>query len=154
MLKRKLNNSAFTLLEVLLASVIFVVTVGGLFATLSAVRAPVTAKQTALVSAVFGKQVLEYLRSQVDAGPTYYNCTNPAQASPPPNGFICTDFSLFLGVHQVPVASFPPSFSIPPNFAAKNPNGLTYTVNCADNSAYPCTNPDQTPHQVTLNIIY
>jgi Tfp pilus assembly protein PilV len=62
-----LTKSAFTLLEVLLASVIFVISVAGVFATLSAVRQPVLQKERSLTAAVFGQQELEILRSQVNA---------------------------------------------------------------------------------------
>jgi len=77
-----LTKRAFTLLEVLLAAVIFVVSVAGIFATLSAVRVPVHQKERALTAAVFGQQVLEGLRSQVSASqinnvsPVCYNYTN------------------------------------------------------------------------------
>ena len=62
-----LRKTAFTLLEVLLASIIFIVSVLGVFSTLSAVRQPVLQKERALTAAVFGQQFLEGLRSQVNA---------------------------------------------------------------------------------------
>src|SRR5208283_5404612 len=62
-----LRKTAFTLLEVLLASIIFIVSVLGVFSTLSAVRQPVMEKERGLTAAVFGQQLLEYLRSQVNA---------------------------------------------------------------------------------------
>ena len=67
---KNLNNTAFSLLEILLAAIIFVISIGGIFATLNAVRAPVANKESALTAAVFGKQVLEALRSQVNAAAT------------------------------------------------------------------------------------
>jgi len=61
------TRSAFTLLEVLLASMIFIVSVAGVFSTISAVRQPVHAKERALTAAVFGQLALETLRAQVNA---------------------------------------------------------------------------------------
>ena len=79
-----------------MAAIIFVLTIAGLFATLNAVRAPVANKENALAAAVFGKQVLEALRSTVNAGASsnYYLVCSPT----------CTDFSLALGPHAVPTA--------------------------------------------------
>lgn len=124
---KNLNNSAFTLLEILLSSIIFVVTVAGLFATLSAVRAPVTTKENALSAAVFGKQVLETLRAQVNAGTFYTACSSTGS-----NGD-CKDFSLSVGTHQM---SLPAGLSWPSaDVNSANANLLTYTVTCPA----PCT---------------
>ena len=73
-----LNNRAFSLLEVLLASIIFVISITGVFITLTALRKPVADKENALAAAILGKQVLEALRSSVNAG-TFYstNCFSP-----------------------------------------------------------------------------
>jgi Tfp pilus assembly protein PilV len=93
-------NSGVTLLEILLASLIFVVSVAGIFATLNAVRTPVKNKTNALSAAVFGKRVLEALRSSVNNGGTYpfYNaCTGGLNP--------CPDFSLSYGIHQISVAT-------------------------------------------------
>ena len=121
---KKLHQQAFTLLEILLASVIFVVSVGGVFITLNSMRRPVADKESALTAAVFGKQVLDALRSQVDARSYYTPCaSNP-----------CTDFSLALGPHQV-TASLPNSLVWPQAIAAENKNILSYTVSCSDGSA-------------------
>ena len=90
---KDLNNIAFTLLEVLLAAIIFVITISGLFVTLNAMRAPVANKETALTAAVFGKQVLEALRDQVStASAANYNTCSSVNAS---DGS-CADFSLSL----------------------------------------------------------
>lgn len=143
-IKFGLNKKAFSLLEILLASVIFVISVTGLFFTLTAVRIPVLNKESALTGAVFGKQVLEALYSRVSASTYYNNCSgqNP-----------CPNFDLSLGVHQVPTASLPAGLIWPIGFAVLNSNVLTYTVSCADGSAAPCTDPDNTARKVDLNII-
>ena len=83
--------SAFTLLEVLLAAIIFVISIGGLFVTLNAVRAPVAQKEQALAAAIYGQQVLNYLRSQVSTGTGYYNTTSWTNSTP------CTLLDLELG---------------------------------------------------------
>jgi len=94
-----LNNEAFSLLEILLAAIIFLVAIAGIFATLNAVRGPVANKENQLAASVFGKQVLEALYSQVSADPsgaaTYYDtCASP-----------CATFDLSVGTHQVPPAA-------------------------------------------------
>lgn len=136
---RKLNNTAFSLLEILLASVIFIVSIGGIFVTLSAVRRPVADKESALSAAIFGKQVLESLRSQVNASTYYGNCSAMNA-----NG-ACVDFSLYLGKHQVPHGTLPLSWPINLEEPNTNMNAITncdtsvaclvYTVSCADSTA-------------------
>jgi len=140
---KNLNNKAFSLLEILLSSIIFIITVGGVFATLNAVRIPVANKENALTAAIFGKQVLECLRSQVDAR-TYYNSCSVVQSP-------CPDFSLSVGSHLVPTTTLNTTEGLywPTGFAAVNPNGLSYSVVCADGSN-PC-NADSS-RQVNLNI--
>jgi len=128
---KNLNNSAFTLLEVLLSAIIFVVSVAGIFASLDSVRTPVANKENELTAAVFGKQVLEGLRSQVSAN-FYASCSFP-------NGDnTCGDFSLYLGKHEIkPVNQ---AITMPAILTASNvcagagiPSGcLSYTVFCGD----------------------
>jgi len=160
---KKINNRAFSLLEILLASIIFIISITGVFITLTAVRKPVADKESALAASVFGKQVLEALRSSVSAG-TFYNSCSSMNA----NGY-CPDFSLSLGKHQVPSGNllsagltWPASLTV----ANTNVNSIThcdtavaclvYTVSCADNnppagSTSSCVNAD-VARQVTLNI--
>jgi Tfp pilus assembly protein PilV len=135
--------NAFSLLEILLASVIFVVAVAGIFGTLSYVRKPVTSRESALSAAVFGKQVLEALRSQVSmaASSNYYSCSTVT--SP------CPDFALSVGQHQVQPAGLPVGLRWPSALVAKNNSCnaqgcLIYTVYCADNlsSTPPCSSND------------
>ena len=125
-----LNNAAFTLIEILLASIIFLISVAGLFATLTAVRAPVINKESALSAAVFGKQVLGALYSNVDASTYYTNiCASP-----------CSSFDLSVGIHQVPQATLlGAGITWPLNLKSSNtacdvsPNAcLVYTVTCSD----------------------
>jgi Tfp pilus assembly protein PilV len=145
---KNLNNTAFSLLEILLASIIFIISIGGVFATLNAVRVPVANKENALSAAVFGKQVLEALRSQVSeqAGLNFYtNC-----------GTGCTDFSLALGTHNVTHTTLSaaglawPSALIAANNSCDAQGCLIYTVSCADGS---CANAE-VAHKVNLNINY
>lgn len=138
---KNLNNTGVTLLEILLAAIIFIISIGGIFATLNAVRAPVANKESSLSAAVFGKQVLESLRFQVSAesNANFYGICSDT----------CTDFSLALGTHQV--SPLPSGLNWPPGLAAKNPGGLIYTVSCADGSSAPCTNAN-VAHRVDLNI--
>ena len=93
---------------------------------MNAVRAPVANKESALTAAVFGKQVLETLRSQVNeqASLNFYTVC-------PTSAPYCTTFDLALGRHQVTLPSsglnWPPSLSL-------NNSTLNYTVSCADSS--------------------
>ena len=138
---------AFTLMEVLLASVIFIISVGGLFLTLTAVRAPVQTKENQLAANVFSKQVLEYLHSQVDQSTFYSAC--PA---------ICHNFDLTLATHYVNNDTVTAAgLTWPASLVAGNSNAsctvnpcLVYTVSCADGSG--CANA-ALGHKVDLNII-
>jgi len=145
-----LNNTAFSLMEILLSAIIFIIAIGGIFATLNAVRTPVVNKEGSLSAAVFGKQVLESLRFQVSDLPSanfYTTCSGT-----------CTDFSLALGTHQVPSANLPAGLSWPQvlvtkdsiNYPNGNPPVLNYTVKCADGSGSCSAN--DTPRRVDLNI--
>ena len=141
---KNLNNTAFSLMEILLSSIIFVISIAGVFATLNAVRAPVANKESALTAAVFSKQVLEALRSSVNEQSSanfYVNC-----------GSTCTDFSLALGTHNVSQATLSGvGLSWPTSaLSAANGNVLTYTVSCADGT---CATPE-VAHKVVLNIHY
>jgi len=147
-----LNNRAFSLLEVLLASIIFVISITGVFITLTALRKPVADKENALAAAILGKQVLEALRSSVNAG-TFYstNCFSP-----------CSNFDLSLGTHLV--TPLPSGLSWPASFTNPGPNpnnGLYYTVTCSvantQNNANPPDCVDASGHndiarQVNLSI--
>jgi len=142
---KNLNNTAFSLLEVLLASIIFIISIGGIFATLNAVRTPVSNKENALSAALFGKQVLEALRSQVtqQALANFYACSvnqNP-----------CPDFALSVGQHQISAATLATVGLSWPSTALSTANGnvVTYTAACADGSS-PCG--ADTARRVDLNI--
>ena len=162
----KLNRSAFTLLEVLLASIIFVITIAGVFTTLNTMRTPVADKENSLQAAIFGRQVLEALRSQVDSSSSanYYSCSNGiagTTVSP------CPDFALSLGVHQVNYVTLSNTAGInwplsPASFITANANCpvdvvhgcLNYTVSCGDGSGTtaPCAGGDDIARKVDLTI--
>ncbi len=147
---KNLNKTGVTLLEILLASVIFVVSIAGIFATLNAVRTPVTTKENALMAAVFGKQVLDTLRSVVNAGgTTYYGiCAGN-----------CATFDLQLGPHQVVAATLAAYGITWPSADLINANKiggvttLSYTVSCADGSVPASCNAD-VARRLDLNINY
>ena len=143
---KNLNNTAFSLLEILLASVIFIITVGGVFATLNAVRGPVTSKEYALSAAVFGKQVFEILRKQVNNSSSANFYTVCPTASP-----YCTTFDLALGVHSI--TPLPAGLSWPsPHFNTLNSNTLTYTVSCANGSSTCAASNSYVARRVDLTI--
>ena len=113
-------------MEILLASVIFVITAAMVYITINAVRQPVLQKERALTAALFGQQLLEDLRSQVDAA--------DINASGNWTG------NLALGVHGP--------------FSQTDAQGIVYneiyTVACGDGSAT-CDNSD-VARAVTLSI--
>jgi Tfp pilus assembly protein PilV len=122
---KNLNKTGVTLLEILLASIIFVISVAGIFATLSAVRSPVGNKENALAAALFGKQVLETLRTEVNAGTaTYYGICAGAG---------CGVLNLTLGNHSVTLPAS--GLSWPTTDLSTNNATLKYSVYCADGSA-------------------
>ena len=139
---KNLNNTAFSLLEILLSSVIFVISIGGIFATLNAVRTPVSSKEYGLSSAVFGKQVLETLRKQVSqqASTNFYLVCSGS----------CTTFDLELGVHSI--TPLPSGLSWPSaHLNTANSNTLTYTVSCANTGSISACGA-YTARRVDLNI--
>lgn len=119
-----LKNAAFTLLEVLLAAIIFIISVGGVFATLNYVRQPVLEKERALTAAIMGKQFLESLRSQISAA------------------------NLVNGVWQGNFALGTSSFT--ENDQQGTQYNISYTVSCADGTTT-CGNYD-TPLAVNLTV--
>ncbi|MDE2008955.1 MAG: type II secretion system protein [Candidatus Omnitrophica bacterium] len=135
MQEKNLNEQAFSLLEVLLAAVIFVVSIAGIFATLNTTRTPANDKENALAAAVFGKQVLENLRSSVSANSAanFYATCSP----------VCTGLSLELGTHEVNNATLTASgLKWPPAISASNSCPdigvtpcLSYVVSCGDGTA-------------------
>ena len=139
---KNLNNTAFSLLEILLSAVIFVIAVGGIFATLNAVRTPVSGKEYSLSAVVFGKQVLEILRKQVSQQSSinfYLVCSGS-----------CTTFDLELGVHSI--TPLPSGLSWPSaHLNTANSNTLTYTVSCANTGSISACGA-YTARRVDLNI--
>jgi hypothetical protein len=94
-------------------------------------------RESALTAAVFDKQVLETLRSSVNAQSYYAACSSIVAGA-------CQDFSLYLGSHQVPHGNLPSNLSWPTALAAKNTvcdasGCLVYTVSCGDGV---CANAD------------
>ena len=59
--------SGFSLVEAVVAAVIFSITVVGVFASLAAIQQPAANSGQSLNAALCGQQVLENLRSKVDA---------------------------------------------------------------------------------------
>ena len=60
------NDSGFSLVEVIVASLIFATVVVGIFATTSAMKKPTVDSDKKLMAAFYGKQILEDLRVRVD----------------------------------------------------------------------------------------
>ncbi len=140
-----LHATGFSLLEILMAAIIFTIAVAGVFATLNAVRAPVNNKENELTAASFGKEELEALRTQVSAAPSANYYTDPNCS----NG-ICTDFSLSLGTHHTSGSG---QIIFPINYYGNNPNGVTYTVYCANTGSTTICGPDMA-RRVDLTVNY
>ena len=62
-----MNKKGFSLIEVILASLIFALSVAGFYAALGSVRTPVQQTDRSLIAAQYGKEVLEDLRKDVGA---------------------------------------------------------------------------------------
>ena len=73
------RQRGFSITETLVAAVIFSITAAGIFATISGLKKPVAKTGHSLEAAYIGQQVLEGLRSGVDAGPNspWNDATNP-----------------------------------------------------------------------------
>jgi len=148
---KNLNNTAFSLMEILMASIIFIISIGGIFATLNAVRTPVIKKEGSLSAAVFGKQVLEALRSKVNNQSQAYFYACSVNQNP------CPDFALSVGQHQVSQATLAAAgLTWPSALTAANGGAtpvLNYTVTCADGVSADCTsNTSVLAHRVDLSI--
>lgn len=61
------RRDGFTIVEVVVAALIFAITVAGAMGAVSSLRAPAAASKEDITAAFIGKQVLEDLRSAVDA---------------------------------------------------------------------------------------
>jgi prepilin-type N-terminal cleavage/methylation domain-containing protein len=64
---RRQKNEGFTVVEVIVASVIFALTAAGIFATVSALNQPATESSEEVTAVFLGKRILEDLRKDVDA---------------------------------------------------------------------------------------
>ncbi len=64
----KPGSYGFTIIEALVASVIFSIAVAGIFATTGSIRQPTAENDHSLEAAYIGQQVLEDMRRYVDAG--------------------------------------------------------------------------------------
>ena len=62
----KKNLDGFSLVEAIVASLIFATVVVGVFATMSSFKKPSVASDKKLMAAFYGKQILEDLRAHVD----------------------------------------------------------------------------------------
>ena len=61
------NRSGFSVVEVIVAAVIFGIAAAGIFATISALREPAEQSDDRVAAAYAGKEILEELRGQIDA---------------------------------------------------------------------------------------
>jgi len=61
------RKNGFTLVEVIVAAVIFLLSAAGLLATISAMSQPAAQSSREMTATLIGKQVLEELRQDVDA---------------------------------------------------------------------------------------
>lgn len=128
------NKYGVTLLEVLLSSIIFLVSVAGLLVTMNAVRGPVMTKENQLTATVFGKRVLEALYASVDNN-TYFTTSCVGNTSP--------KFDLSPCTHTINAAAAAANSRIPwpPPFTQNNCNvdnggnpQYQYDVLCSDGS--------------------
>ena len=62
----KLNKKGFTLVEAVVAALVFAAVAVGIFATTSALKTPAVRTDKKLIAAFYAKQILEDLRAKVD----------------------------------------------------------------------------------------
>lgn len=78
----KHKHSGFTLVEVIVAAMIFSILAAGLYASMSSLRQPAAVTTKKITAALIGQQILEDLRSKVDA--SNWN-SGELSLSPPPH---------------------------------------------------------------------
>lgn len=64
---KKRKTKAFTLVEVIISSVIFALAMAGVYASVSQLRQPATESSQEVTAAFLGKQILDKLRTQINA---------------------------------------------------------------------------------------
>lgn len=101
-------HKGFTLVEVMVAGIIFSLATVGIFASLAAIRQPAQLSDKNLVAAYCGQQVLESLRSAVEDDPV---------------------LSISFGTHTLSGAT------LTPYGACAGMTSVSYTVSNAGNSA-------------------
>ncbi|MBF0510937.1 MAG: hypothetical protein HQL13_01270 [Candidatus Omnitrophica bacterium] len=151
-----INNNAFSLLEVLLASIVLVIAVAGVFATLHSVRVKVTNKETALAASAMGCKVLDSLLYAQD---NTYVSKYGLKCSDVPS---CGAFEIAtLGTHRIDNTtlihnglSWPgfPSGWDTENKSCQPAPCLVYTVQCAPGTDQIGAPGIDCPHQVILHI--
>ena len=63
----KRSNSGFTIVEVIVSTVIFAIAAVGVFASIAAVHAPAIVSERKVAAAYYARQVADNLRAKVDA---------------------------------------------------------------------------------------
>ncbi len=66
-IRRRNKNTGFTLVEIIVSSLIFAIAAAGVFATVSMLKQPTNVSSKEVTAAFIGKRILEDLRTQVDA---------------------------------------------------------------------------------------
>ena len=95
------NQQAFSIVEALVASLILTISVVGVFATMSAQKAPTASADKRVQAALAGKQFLEDLRSKVDAT-TYNQSGGPFDPATNPHGpFVVNGYTINYNVTAV-----------------------------------------------------
>ena len=92
------KQSGFSLVEVMVASLIFALSIAGIMATVSALNRPATQTSREVIAAMLGEQLLEKFRKEVNAsnwdglnqqwvnGSPLTPGTHPSQTIPGPDG--------------------------------------------------------------------
>jgi type II secretory pathway pseudopilin PulG len=75
-LKKTYSKNAFSLVEVVVATLVFSLAAAGIIATISALTQPAAQSSREVKAAMLGKQILENLRNSVDAE-TWGQATSP-----------------------------------------------------------------------------
>lgn len=101
---RHLSKTGSGLIEAIVAGMIFIISVSGIFATLAATRKTVDLQAKEAIAAMYTKSIFEDLRTKVDArsydhdSDTYFNLLSEGNHTLPDTTF---DNVLFKGYYKV-----------------------------------------------------
>ncbi len=74
-----ISHNGFSITEVVVATLIFSLAVAGFFSAVTMLSQPAEVSNEEVTAAYLGKRILDEMRKSVDADPSKWNSTDPAQ---------------------------------------------------------------------------